>query len=151
MFSTSPTESSSRSASRIGIGLISRISASSSIGSRSPGASTPVTIASCRVAKARSASVRWPPAGRKADSFSALGTALYPLCRLYVLLQTSFGRAATRWLDPGPESSRSHPVDEGERELRTSRYPSGTEQQHGRHDDAQDQVGRAVGQRDREE
>src|SRR5579884_4122256 len=86
MFSTRPTESSRRNASRIGIGLISRISASSSIGSRSPGGSTPVTIASCSVANARSASVRWPPAARRAESFSVadieeclgLGCVLHP-------------------------------------------------------------------------
>src|SRR5690348_16831994 len=139
MFSTSPTESSSLRASRIGIGLISRISASSSIGSRSPGASTPVTIASCRVANARSARVRWPPAGRKADSFSALGTALYPLGRLHVLLLRSVGLClypGGRWLDPGPGAPVPQSVDEGERKLGATGDSLRAEQQHGRHDDA---------------
>src|SRR5581483_3594972 len=149
MFSTRPTESSSLSASRIGIGLISRISASSSIGSRSPGASTPVTIASLNVANARSASVRWPPAGRRADSFSALGTALYPLSWLHILLQRSFGfpgRSGASRLGPGARAHRPQPVDGGERELVTTGYSLGAEQQHRRHDDSQDQIGCAVGQ-----
>jgi hypothetical protein len=57
-FSTRPAASRRRSASRTGIGLISSTSARSSIGSRSPGLSSPATIASWSATKAFSASVR---------------------------------------------------------------------------------------------
>src|SRR6478735_1180616 len=60
MFSTSPAASSRLTASRIGIGLMSSTSASSSIGSRAPGRSRPVMIAQCNVSNAFSASVRCP-------------------------------------------------------------------------------------------
>ena len=60
MFSTSPAASSRLTASRIGIGLMSSTSASSSIGSRAPGRSRPVMIAQCSVSNAFSASVRCP-------------------------------------------------------------------------------------------